>query len=142
MRTNATSLSAVMWRCTRAYMIRDSSAAIKDYPHTRILTHGPYRHSHGFAESCVSVGLVTRVVFGTIVTPRINMFDCQRQIKIKCIRRHCNQFVAAVIRYGGIGHITFFSDTVSRSLVKHIDMVSVMGKKSAYRYRLKITYSV
>jgi len=66
---------------TSAYMIRDSSSsvAINDYPHTRTLTHGHHHHSLGHAQSCVSVGLVWS--FGTIIKPRMNVFDCRRQIK-------------------------------------------------------------
>jgi len=91
------------------YMIRDSSMAINDwriyprlaaviYPHTHALTYGRRCHSRSRAQSYVSVGLVWS--FGTIIKPRMNVFDCRQQIK--GIRRRCNQFTAAVIRCGGI----------------------------------------
>jgi len=116
---------------TSAYMIRDSSSsvAINDYPHTRTLTHGHHHHSLGHAQSCVSVGLVWS--FGTIIKPRMNVFDCRRQIK--GIQRHCNRFANAVIRCG-VRHFSSFSHAVLRPLMKHIGivLVSVNGKKSAY----------
>ena len=62
--------------------------------------------------------------FGTTVEPRMNVFDCRRQIKgIRC-RRCCNQFASTVIRCGGVGHFSSFSHPVSRPLMKHIGIVS------------------
>ena len=83
------------------YKIRDSSTAISDwqiYPqlgseiclHTRTLPHGCHHHSCSHAQSCVSVSLMWS--FGTIIKPRINVFDCRRQVK--GIRCHWNWFVA------------------------------------------------
>jgi len=86
------------------------------YPHTCTLTHCHHRHSCGRAQSCVSVGLVWS--FGTITKPRINVFDCRRQIKGIC--RRCNHFAADVIRCSGVRHIRSFSHTVSCPLMKHI----------------------
>ena len=95
--------------------------------------------SCGLAQSCcVSVGLMWS--FGTIIKPRMNMFDCRRQIKGIC--RCCNWFTAAVIRCGGIGLFSSFSHAVSHQLMAEIGIVSVKGKKLAYRYQLKMTYSV
>jgi len=77
------------------YKIRDSSTAISDWQiytqlGSEICLHPTTWLSSSFMQPCVSVSLMWS--FGTIIKPRINVFDCRRQVK--GIRCHWNWFAA------------------------------------------------
>ena len=83
----ATSLPAAIWHCTTWYGTAarqlTTGESTHDWrqwsiPHCT-LTHGRRRHSRDRAQSCISVGRVWS--FGTIIKPRMNVFDCRWQIK-------------------------------------------------------------
>jgi len=117
---NATSLSAMMWRCTTWYGTAARQLTTGEYTHDRRQWSTP---THGRAQSCVNLSVGLGWSFGTIIDPRMNVFHCRQQIK--GIHHRCNWFTATVIRCSGVRtHLIFLSPCVPSA-------------HEAYRYRLR-----
>jgi len=125
-----------MWHCTTWHgtaarqLTSGTQLGAVIYPHTHILTHGRRRHSRGRAQSCcVSVGLMWS--FGAIIKPRMNAFDCRRQITGTDTTAAGMPPLSSFDLSAMLCHVCLWSVSVS---------VSVKDKKSVYRYWLKMMY--